>query len=329
MWKISIIIPTYNSSRYITDAVISILQQTYKNLEIIIIDDGSRDNTKDILSPYFEKSNVQYIYQKNLGPSSARNTGIKAAKGEFIAFLDSDDVLLPESLAQRIFFMEKYTDVSFVFGDFYVENPKAHIIDTPFLRGKNMLSKVLSAIERQDDAYYIFNSLYKEIAIRENLFPSTCSVMIKRRCFEEVGYFDLSLRAGEDTKMWLKLISKYRVGYIDEPQFIYKRYRSTLSCDTERYCTDYIKYFTEMLNEEFCNDNTKGAKIKQKICEHYFMLGYYFLQNRLTKKARINFIKSLKYKPMFFKSCFYLLISLLPLKTFDLFKRIKNKLFIC
>ena len=104
MPEISVIIPTYNYANYVRDAVESVLNQSYKEFEIIVVDDGSTDGTKKVLEPL--KNRIRYIYQENRGLPSAYNTGIKASKGEYIAFLDSDDLWLPEKLKLQ----KKYFD---------------------------------------------------------------------------------------------------------------------------------------------------------------------------------------------------------------------------
>ena len=89
---VSVVIPTYNCGKYICDAVKSVLSQTYKNIEIIIVDDGSTDNTKEALRSYVYNKQIRYIYQKNKGPAASRNLGVEKAEGDFIAFLDADDL---------------------------------------------------------------------------------------------------------------------------------------------------------------------------------------------------------------------------------------------
>jgi glycosyltransferase involved in cell wall biosynthesis len=98
--KVSVIIPTFNRCSIITDAIESVLRQTYSQYEIIVVDDGSVDTTKETVSKY--GSNIKYIYQENAGPSAARNTGIRHAKGDLIAFLDSDDVWREDKLALQV-----------------------------------------------------------------------------------------------------------------------------------------------------------------------------------------------------------------------------------
>ena len=105
MSTVSIVIPTFNRRNYITIALDSVLAQTYTNYEIIIIDDGSSDNTKEVLTPYWDK--IRYFYQDNRGIPATRNRGIREAKGDYIAFLDSDDYWLPEKLERQIDYFEK------------------------------------------------------------------------------------------------------------------------------------------------------------------------------------------------------------------------------
>ena len=98
--RISVLIPTYNYSQFLLDAVKSVLAQDVPDVEIIVVDDGSTDNTSDIIKPYTDR--VQYIYQENAGLSAARNTGIRNSTGEFILFLDADDVLGTEAIASQV-----------------------------------------------------------------------------------------------------------------------------------------------------------------------------------------------------------------------------------
>ena len=107
---VSIIIPAYNVEKYVQEAIDSALSQIYKDIEIIVVDDGSTDNTKKVLNPYIKKGQIHYIYQENKGLSSARNTGIRAAKGGYIAFLDSDDLFLPEKMQRQVDFLEKHQE---------------------------------------------------------------------------------------------------------------------------------------------------------------------------------------------------------------------------
>ncbi len=117
--KVSVIIPTYNRSHFISFAIDSVLRQDFADLEVIVVDDGSTDDTKTMLEARYP-NNIQYIYQKNQGFGSARNRGVTAAAGEYIAFLDSDDIWKPEKIKLQFAIMEAFPDISFLFTDFTI-----------------------------------------------------------------------------------------------------------------------------------------------------------------------------------------------------------------
>src|SRR5262249_40573327 len=112
---LSVVIPTYNSDCFVAQAVQSVLDQTYHHREILVVDDGSIDKTKDILSKF--GNSIRYLYQENRGPSAARNMGIKAARGEYVCFLDADDVWTPGKLELQLAFMEQNPTIGLVFAD--------------------------------------------------------------------------------------------------------------------------------------------------------------------------------------------------------------------
>jgi len=136
--RVSVIIPTYNCAQFITEAIESALMQTYTDIEIVVVDDGSTDNTKEILKPYIEKNFLTYIYQENQGPGAARNTGIKAATGEYIAFLDADDTLTEDSVEKRINLIEGSSDIGLVFSDYFYQKEKFEIKETKFINDFNL-----------------------------------------------------------------------------------------------------------------------------------------------------------------------------------------------
>jgi glycosyltransferase involved in cell wall biosynthesis len=115
---VSIILPTYNRAQLICEAIDSILNQTYQDFQIIVVDDGSTDNTAEVLKSYIPK--IRYIQQENKGPGDARNRGIEDAKGKYIAFLDSDDIWMDFKLEIQVDILERLTDVGFLFSDFRI-----------------------------------------------------------------------------------------------------------------------------------------------------------------------------------------------------------------
>ncbi len=181
---VSIIIPTYNASKFIKEAVDSALAQTYKDIEIIIIDDGSIDDTKKVLEGYLPK--IKYFYQSNKGLSAARNVGIKIAKGDCIALLDADDIFLPNKIEEQIKFLEENPDCDVCYCDLYhfwdEESEKLLKLNYKYYSGDDVLPGLL-----------------------EKSFIAPLTVVIRKSVFDRFGYFDENLKRSEDLDFWFRL----------------------------------------------------------------------------------------------------------------------------
>lgn len=190
----SVIIPTFNRKPFLEAAVNSVLGQTFRDFELIIIDDGSCDGTRELISSYSDER-LNYIYQTNSGVSCARNKGLEASKGLFIAFLDSDDHWRKDKLEKTISRIKECPGVSI----FHTEEV--------WYRGKSLLNQ--KEIHRKPSGF-----VYK------NALPICCisisTATVKRDVFDSVGAFDESLEACEDYDFWLRATSKYEVKLIPE-----------------------------------------------------------------------------------------------------------------
>lgn len=189
---ISVVIPTYNRSQFVTKAIGSVLAQTYTNYEIIVVDDGSTDDTREILQPYLDK--INYISQQNKGVSFARNTGIRAANGEWIAFLDSDDEWLPEKLAVQVKEIGKNTRLCLHTTNAIISDEHTDAINLFCLTGAlDKFSNEFTIIERP---------LKYQI---EYGFARTQCTLAKREALINVGLFDTSLTIYEDQDLMCRL----------------------------------------------------------------------------------------------------------------------------
>ncbi len=191
---ISVIIPTYNRFEFLRPAVESVLSQTCRNYELIVIDDGSTDGTGEGLKPYGNR--LRYIYQENRGVSAARNRGLSLAQGTWIAFLDSDDYWLPAKLEAQV--------------RFFAENPQALICQT-----EEIWIRHGRRVNPHKKHRKFSGDIFSPSLIRCIVSPS--AVMIRREFLIQIGPFDESLPACEDYDLWLRISCRFPVFLIEEP----------------------------------------------------------------------------------------------------------------
>jgi len=197
MDTVSVIIPTFNRKKLLQRALRSVYQQTYSSIEVIVVDDGSTDETAAMIKENFPKT--KYLFQKNTGVSAARNLGIKNARGQWIAFLDSDDEWLPEKLEKQICFLNA-SPLS------WVQTRERWIRD-----GKE--------INPGQKHQMISGMIFKESC--ELCLVSPSAVILQKELFDRYGFFDESLPACEDYDLWLRILAYEPIGLIEEPLTIH------------------------------------------------------------------------------------------------------------
>jgi glycosyltransferase involved in cell wall biosynthesis len=238
---VSVIIPTYNRAGYVVEAIESVLAQTYKNIEIVVIDDGSTDDTPEMLKPYKEK--IKYIYTENGGPARARNIGMKEAAGEYIAFLDSDDLYYPFKTEIQVAFLQKNPDVALVCSELSAINDEK-ILDEFHLKNYHMgayehidatYDNIYSSSVSIADAGLSHNGMNKnwnkdwnvrkvytgDVFDRyyDELILSTNTVMFRKSSLKKVGLQHEPYALFEDYEFVLRITKSYRVAFIDVPTY--------------------------------------------------------------------------------------------------------------
>jgi len=206
---VSVIMPTYNSEKFIGETIESVIGQTYKSWEMIVVDDGSTDKTEVIVRFYMSKDpRIKYLpLGYNSGrPAVPRNYGIKHAKGEYIAFLDSDDLWLPGKLEKQIKLFQISNETAMVYTRFQT------------IEGDTISSRIFP-----ENSRYKSGNLFKSLYLRS--FVACSSVMVKRSVLDQVGFFstDPDLIAIEDTDLWLRIALKYKVKCTDDSPFLLYR----------------------------------------------------------------------------------------------------------
>lgn len=208
MVKVSVIIPAYNAMQFLPDAVDSVLQQTFRDYEVILINDGSTDGIESWAAQVTDPR-ARLISQVNQGLASARNTGLSDAQGEYIAFLDADDLWEATKLEKQVQILDRYPDVGLVYT----------WVGSVDVQG-NIRTKVRSN-SIKGDAW--------ETLIKHNVIECGSVAMVRRFCFEQCGGFDSRLKYAEDWDMWLRIALKYPFKVVEEPLVYYRSHSSNLS----------------------------------------------------------------------------------------------------
>jgi glycosyltransferase involved in cell wall biosynthesis len=209
--EVSVIIPTYNSDGMVVDAIDSVLRQTYKDYEIIVVDDGSTDNTRELIASYGEQ--VRYIYQENSHISVARNHGFRVSTGKYIAQLDADDLWLPDKLEKQIEILTKYPEAGMVYCDSYICD-----------------------YGQEDRRDQIYSKLYvpaRSGRVFEYFFKTnplcTSSAVISRSVWKKVGGLDETIRGGQDVEFFMRISAFEPVYFCSESMMIYRRHGKNTS----------------------------------------------------------------------------------------------------
>jgi len=209
---VSVVIPAYNQGQFVQATVLSALAQTYQPVEVIVVDDGSTDDTKQQLAPFLKQ--IIYVHQKNAGLSAARNTGIRRARGEWIALLDADDLWHRQKLQIQLEAIQGDSDVA--------------LIGSPSAK---TLPDVLPP------APITCRLTVRDFLLSTRMGPS--SVLIRRRAIDSYGMFDETLRSVEDRDMWLRIAAQSQCVLVESPCWWYRRHPAQMSRNAERMFLNY------------------------------------------------------------------------------------------
>lgn len=273
---VSVVIPTYNNSKWIKYSIESVISQSVKVAEIIIIDDGSNDDTNHIMREYLDKySYIRYVYQKNSGASAARNKGINIATGKLVAFLDSDDLWLPEKTKKQIDLLNSLItkDTSFAF------------IDTFSIDYQNVFFCGIRCYNKR--GYYQQKLLYK------NLVNSTSTVICTRKILLDAGGFDETLSYSEDRSLWIKLAATSSMATFPEVLSIRRIHNNNLSHNVEENELATENLYTRLV-PDLIRDETELRKILIVNLSKFLLL---YAKNGDILNLRRLFLKLFKMSP--------------------------------
>lgn len=229
---ISVVMSVYNGEKYLVEAIESILNQTYKNFEFIIVNDGSKDNSVEIIKNYMKKDNrIVLIDRENKGLPYSLNEGISIAKGEYIARMDADDISMPKRFEKQIDFMQK-NDLDFVYSDTLLIDKNEDEICESYR--PNNIETVLNNLELH------------------NFIPHP-TVLIKKEIFNQHGKYNILCKTGQDLELWLRLKNKIKFGYINESLLKYRLNPNSVRASI------YDDYWFKMANYAIWNNHKMKA----------------------------------------------------------------------
>lgn len=215
---VSVVIPCYRQAQFLGEAIESVLGQTYPNLEVVVVDDGSPDNTQTVTARY---PGVMYIRQENGWVSAARNTGLERSSGNFVMFLDGDDRLLPSAVRAGVEQLLRHPEYGFTSGQFRFIDSEGKVTYVPKIRE-------------------IHKDHYQQLLLR-NYISMLASVMYRRSILQEVGGFDTKLRGCEDYELFLRITRSHPVGCHDQIVAEYRRHGDNMSRDAARMMRTAVK----------------------------------------------------------------------------------------
>lgn len=245
MPKVSVIIPVYNHYQYLAEAIQSVKAQTYSDYEIVVVNDGSTEHVEET-EALCRKENVIYIWRENGGPGAARNTGICSSPGEYLVFLDADDVILPHKLELQSRYLDQHPEIGLVFSDSWVWLPEDNSL-VPF------------APKRV--ASFVAAGRYLDALLLDAIFPCH-ACMVRKECFEKVGLFDETLRARQDRDMWLRVTEEYGVGYAKGYVAKYRMHRGSITGDRRLMTESLFQQRRIILSSSYYSRCSRGARAR-------------------------------------------------------------------
>jgi glycosyltransferase involved in cell wall biosynthesis len=236
MATVDVIIPAFNAAKFLPFALESVYAQTFIDWQIVLVDDGSTDNTNDVVAPFLSRfgSRITYIRQTNLGLPSARNVAIRASTSEFIALLDADDVWLPCRLTESVRVMTERPQVGLAYGLITIMDSEGNL-------GRTWTGNRKFAEGR----------IAPQIYMRRVELPCP-TITFRRRCVEDVGLFDEAMRSTEDRDLWLRIALRYEVAFVPKVLANYRISSSSMSANSQRMLEAQLQFIRKHFNAGGC-----------------------------------------------------------------------------
>jgi glycosyltransferase involved in cell wall biosynthesis len=304
--KVSVVMPAYNASLTIIASIECVLEQTYQNWELLIINDGSTDLTLTILGQ-FDDQRIRVFTQTNQGPSVARNIGLRQAKGEYIAFLDSDDLWVPTKLEKQISLFDGASN-------------RLGLVYTKY---RGFIEDPLRSFSMDVDASIGYKNPYDRLLIMCHI--PLLSVMIRRSIIDDIGYFSEDICGTEDWDYWIRILKLYDFERLNEELALYRISPSSLSRNKERHAIEELK----VLNRHLVNDSNTSVKVYHMARAFWYLKKIrHQLQSGRFKDVVISFQELIRLKPVYYVNYLFILYWSTSYIIQRIFFRLVRNLFI-
>lgn len=294
---ISVVIPLYNKEQSITNTLQTVLNQTYQDFEVVIVDDGSTDHSVEEVAKVTDPR-IRLIHQSNTGVSAARNQGIEEARGEFIAFLDADDEWNPDYLKTQYKLTQKYPECSVFACNYEFKDAQGKVTPTiirklPFKGVDGILSN------------------YFEVASCSHPPLWTSAVMVKKNAIQSIGGFPIGIKSGEDLLTWARLTVNGQIAYAKQAYAVFNVEGYSISEKPKRIPAEQDIVGQE-LKALLKAHPSKGLKLYNALWHK--MRSSIYLRLKMRKKSIREALISIKYNPLNYKLYIYIVLNLLPVK---------------
>lgn len=306
--KVSIIVPTYNAELFLKETIASVLAQTYQNFELLIIDDGSTDNSKALVDSFADER-IQYFYQENHGgPSKARNYGLSVAKGKYIFIFDSDDLMRVDKIELSVAALEAHKTADILFTKFSMVDEKNRIVRDDYLKDYLTLSQLIGSDLLDEKTYFIESARLHEAVIKTN-FIGTSSVALRASSIGKLDIFDEELKNADDRLFWIAFTKSHNGILVNKVLHDYRSVNNGITARSmlskgpnkivalekaKRVCSEkMIRYLDSEISEHYLGMSRECKNQKAKELQRHYSLKS--MSYRMNYKAFKLYVSSFTY----------------------------------
>lgn len=275
---VSVVIPVYNGEAFVAQAIESVLAQTWSNVELIVVNDGSTDRSAEVVANYADR--LVLIEQENRGVAAARNAGMQQARGAFVALLDQDDWWRPEKLARQVPLM--------------LANPRIGLVHTAVDHYDQSRGEWVGPLNPQARPDRLVGFCFPRLLMDNQIYNST--VLLRAEVLRQVGLCDLSIRGNtvQDYDLWLRIARHWELAYVPEPLVVFRIHGTHGTWDRQRMLSEEARLLERLLTEERLAEQ---PEVRGRMARLYDQLGTAYLDAADRQQARQSFARSLQWQP--------------------------------